>query len=184
MQQPSLVNRAIRRVGVAVAAAALPAIADAQIAGYPVKPVRIIVPFSAGSPVEIPARPVAQRLAKTMGQQFLIDNRTGASGTIGMGGPRRTPILPDVPTFQETGLTGFDVTCYHGVFFPVGVPAEIVRRLHAEVAKALALPEVRKHYADNGLVPIGNSPEEFAAFLIKDVAHQASIAKQIGIQPQ
>ena len=331
MQQPSLVNRAIRHIGVAIAVAALPAIADAQSTGYPARPVRIIVPFSAGSPVEIPARPVAQRLAETMGQQFLIDNRTGASGTIGtelvvraprdgytllwtncshssnpsfykklpydtladlapvtqsnvtygnvlvvhpsvparsvkefialaksmpgklnyasagvgspphvtgalfaattgiqlahvpykgtavaftdvlaghvevmfasptythpfirtgrvralgMGGPRRTPVLPEVPTFQETGLTGFDVTCYHGIWFPAGVPAEIVRRLHAEVAKALALPEVRKHYADNGLIPVGNSPEEFAEFLVKDIAHQARIAKQIGLQPQ
>jgi len=50
--------------------------------------------------------------------------------------------------------------------------------------KALAAPEVREYFARNGLVPIGNSPEEFAAWLKKDVARQAEIAKRIGIKPQ
>lgn len=325
--------RLVRQVATAVVAAAvaLPVPAGAQPAGYPARPVRVIVPFSAGSPVEIPARPVAVRLAEMLGQQFIIDNRPGASGTIGtelvakasrdgytalwtncahssnpshykklpydsladfatvtqtnttygnvlivhpsvparsvkefialakkvpgklnyasagvgspphvtgalfasmaaiqmahvaykgtavaftdvlgghvevmfasppyaypyiqagrvralgMGGPRRTPLLPDVPTFHETGLAGFEVTCYHGIWFPAGVPAEIVRRLNAAVVKALALPEIRKHYTDNGLIPVGNSPEEFADFLTKDIALQASIAQKIGIQPQ
>jgi tripartite-type tricarboxylate transporter receptor subunit TctC len=323
--------RRVKRMLAVIVAAALPAAAQAQGAAWPAKPVRVIVPFSAGSPVEIPARPVAQRLAETLGQQFLIDNRTGASGIVGteavaraardgytalwtncshssnpshygklpydtladfapvtqsnvtygnvlvvhptvparsvkefialakklpgklhyasagvgspphttgalfaamagielahvpykgtavafpdvlagyvevmfssppftlpyaqagrvrvlgIGGPRRTPIFPDVPTFHESGLAGYDMTCYHGVFFPAGTPGEIVRRLHAEVAKALALPAIRKHYEFNGLVPIGNSPEEFAGFLRKDVARQAEIAKKIGLKPQ
>lgn len=46
------------------------------------------------------------------------------------------------------------------------------------------MPEVRKHYTDNGLIPIGNSPEEFADFLTKDIARQAGIAQKIGIKPQ
>jgi tripartite-type tricarboxylate transporter receptor subunit TctC len=70
------------------------------------------------------------------------------------------------------------------MWFPAGVPAEIVRRVHAEAAKAIALPEVRKHLMDNGLVPVGSSPEEFADFLRKDIARQASIARKIGITPQ
>ena len=110
--------------------------------------------------------------------------QAGRVRALGIGGPRRTPLQPDVPTFHEAGLTGFEVTCYHGIWFPAGVPAEIVRRLHAGVVKALAVPEVRKHYADNGLIPVGNSPEEFAEFLTKDIALQAEIAKRIGITPQ
>src|SRR5688500_1632817 len=86
------------------AAALLPAIAAAQPAGYPAKPVRIIVPFSAGSPVEIPARPVAQRLAEVLGQQFLIDNRTGASGTIG------TELVARAP---RDGYTALWTNCAH-----------------------------------------------------------------------
>jgi tripartite-type tricarboxylate transporter receptor subunit TctC len=110
--------------------------------------------------------------------------QTGRVRALGLGGPRRTPLLPDVPTFHESGLTGFDVTCYHGIWFPAGVPAEIVRRVHAGVVKALAVPEVRKHYEDNAIIPVGNSPEAFAQFLTKDIARQAAIAKKIGLRPQ
>jgi tripartite-type tricarboxylate transporter receptor subunit TctC len=110
--------------------------------------------------------------------------KAGRLRPLGMGGPRRQPMMPEVPTFDEAGLSGFDVTCYHGMWFPAGVAAEITRRLQAEVAKALAVPEVRKHLADNGLIPVGSSSEEFAEFLRKDVARQASIAKRIGIEPQ
>jgi tripartite-type tricarboxylate transporter receptor subunit TctC len=73
----------MKRILAALAVAAFPAAAVAQGAAWPVKPVRVIVPFTAGSPVEIPARPVTQRLSEALGQPFLIDNRPGASGTIG-----------------------------------------------------------------------------------------------------
>jgi tripartite-type tricarboxylate transporter receptor subunit TctC len=110
--------------------------------------------------------------------------QAGRVRALGIGGPRRTPIMPDVPTFHESGLTGFEVTCYHGIWFPAGVPVEIVRRVNVEAVKVLALPEIRKHYADNGLVPVGNTPEQFAEFLRKDIALQAEIAKRVGLQPQ
>ena len=333
MELPSHDYHVIRRFGVAFAAlaAALPAVANAQSAGYPAKPVRMIVPFSAGSPIELPARTIGQRLSETLGQQFVVENRTGASGTIGtefaakappdgytllftncshtanpsffkklpydteadfapitqtnvtygnllvvhpsvparsvkefialakarpgqlhyasagvgspphvaaalfavmaginlthvpyrgtaatindvvgghievmlmspiaatgfvqsgrlralgISGPERSPLLPDVPPIMETGLADYNVICYHGMWFPAGAPAGIVRRVHAEVVKALAVPEVRKHILDNGLRPLGSSPEEFAEFIRKDIARQADVAKKIGIQPQ
>jgi len=110
--------------------------------------------------------------------------QAGRLRALGVAGPRRLPTLPDLPTFDEAGLMGYDYTCYHGMWFPAGVPAEIVRRMHAEIVKALAAPEVRKYLADADYFPLGNSPEEFAEFLRKDIARQASIVKKIGIQPQ
>jgi tripartite-type tricarboxylate transporter receptor subunit TctC len=64
------------------------------------------------------------------------------------------------------------------------VPADIVRRLHAEVAKAVALPAVREELERQALIPLGSSPEEFGAFLQKEVARYGMIAKKIGLQPQ
>ena len=89
-----------------------------------------------------------------------------------------------MPTFHEAGLTGYDYTCYHGMWFPAGVPADIVRRMHAEIVKALAAPVVRKYLAEADYFPVGNSPEEFAEFLRNDIPRQVGIAKKIGIQPQ
>jgi tripartite-type tricarboxylate transporter receptor subunit TctC len=108
----------------------------------------------------------------------------GRLRALGLGGPRRQPQVPDVPTFHEAGLRGFDMTCYHGLWFPAGAASDIIRRVNAEVAKAVALPDVKKYLADNGLIPTGTSPEEFAAFIRKDIARQAGIVKQIGLQPQ
>jgi tripartite-type tricarboxylate transporter receptor subunit TctC len=110
--------------------------------------------------------------------------QAGRLRALGIAGPRRLPTMPDLPTFHEAGLTGYDYTCYHGFWFPAGVPAEIVRRMHAEIVKALATPEVRKYLADADYFPVGNSPEEFTEFLRNNIAKQLSIAKTIGIQPQ
>jgi tripartite-type tricarboxylate transporter receptor subunit TctC len=108
--------------------------------------------------------------------------QAGRLRALGIAGPRRLPTLPDLPTFHEAGLTGYDYTCYHGMWFPAGVPAEIVRRMHAEIVKALAAPAVRKYLADSDYFPVGNSPEEFAGFLTNDIPRQTGIAKKIGIQ--
>jgi tripartite-type tricarboxylate transporter receptor subunit TctC len=299
--------------------------------GYPNRPIRLVAPFPAGGPVEVLARTFTQRLVETMGQPFVIDNRPGASGTIGselvakaprdgytllisncshssnvaymkklpyhaindfapvtqltvtsgnmlvahaslpvrsvkefialakarpgqinyasagvgspqhvtgalfasmagiklthvaykgnapafndvlgghievifvspsfarpyvqagrlralgVAGPRRLPTQPELPTFSEAGLTGYDYTCYHGMWFPTGVPAEVVRRMNAELVKALATPEVRKYLAEADYFPVGNAPEEFTEFLRNDLVRQANIANKIGIQPQ
>lgn len=315
----------------AIAAACAPVSTFAQADNYPNKPVRVVIPFSAGTPIELPARAVTQRMMETFGQSFVFDYRTGASGIIGteavarapkdgytmlmtncshtanpayfkklpfdsindfqpvsqinvtygnllvihpsvpaksvaefialvkkrpgelhyasagvgspphvsaalfaamaginlihvpykgtavafndvlgghveamvaspttavpyiyagrlralgIGGPRRQPQVPDVPTFHEAGLTGFDLTCYHGIWFPAGVPQPIVRKVYGEVAKAVATAEVKKMLADGGLVPVGSTPEEFADFLKKDVVKQADIIRKIGLEPQ
>ena len=78
-----LVGRVIRRASVALAAAAFSTALHAQPAGYPAKPIRVIAPFPAGGPVEVLARVFTTRLHETMGQPFVIENRAGASGTIG-----------------------------------------------------------------------------------------------------
>ncbi len=330
MRQAGAVGRLTQFV-IAGSAALLPAVAGAQADNYPSKPVRVVVPFSAGSPIEVPARVVTQRMIETLGQSFVFDYRTGASGTIGteavarapkdgytmlitnsshtanpayykklpydvlndfapvsqinygygnvlvvhpsvparsvreyialakarpgqlhyasagvgspphitaalfaayaeinithipykgtagalndvlgghvesmtvslttaapyviagrlralgIGGPRRAPQVPNVPTFHEAGLSGFDLISYHGIWFPTGTPQPIVRKIYGEVVKAVALPETRKYLADNALIPLGSSPEEFAAFLKKDLARQFEIVRKIGLEPQ
>ena len=310
---------------------AMPSAAVAQTAAYPVKPVRVIVTFPAGGPVETLTRVFTQRLAEVFGQPFIIDNRPGASGTLGsdvvakaprdgytmlanncshtgnaafykklpydvladfapvtqldvtsgnlmvihpsvpartvkefiafaktrpnqlnyasagigspqhvsgavfasmagiqlvhvpykgnppaftdvvgghvevmfvtagvarpylpsgrlralgIAGPPRSPTLNEVPTIQEAGLPGYNVICWHGMWFTAGTPPDIVRRVNAELVKALATPEAKRYLADADYFATGTTPEEFAEFLRDDLPKQIGIAKTVGIQPQ
>ena len=110
--------------------------------------------------------------------------QAGRLRALGVAGPRRVPTQPEVPTIDEAGLAGYNLVCWHGLWFPLGVGGDIVRRMHGETVKARASPEVRKYFADADYFPVGASPEEFAAFLKSDIVRQANIAKLIGIQPQ
>jgi tripartite-type tricarboxylate transporter receptor subunit TctC len=322
----------IRCIGVAsIVALALQSAADAQVSGYPSRPIRFVVPYPAGGPVDLPARLIADRLVESMGQQIIIDNRGGAATRIGteavarsardgytllfnnsshaanvvqyrklpydaiadfapvtlvdvtsgnllvihpsvaahsikelialakkrpaqlkyatggVGGPqhvtaavfaamagielmhvpykgtlagmtdvlggrleiiflspsmalpfikegrlralgvtgqRRLEALPDVPAIHEAGLSGYEVISWHGMWFPAGVPGDIVRRMHAEVVKALTLPHIRKQFEENYIYPVGNSPAEFADFVREQIAVQGRFMKIIGLEPE
>jgi tripartite-type tricarboxylate transporter receptor subunit TctC len=78
----------------------------------------------------------------------------------------RSPALPNVPTIEEAaGLKGFDASSWFGLFAPAGTPRPIVDKIQADVAKALALPEVRERFLAQGADPGGNTPDQFAAFI-------------------
>jgi tripartite-type tricarboxylate transporter receptor subunit TctC len=78
----------------------------------------------------------------------------------------RSPALPNVPTIEEAaGLKGFDASSWFGLFAPAGTPRTIVDKIQADVAKALALPEVRERFLAQGADPGGNTPDQFAAFI-------------------
>jgi tripartite-type tricarboxylate transporter receptor subunit TctC len=78
----------------------------------------------------------------------------------------RSPALPNVPTIEEAaGLKGFDASSWFGLFAPAGTPRAVVDKVQADVAKALALPEVRERFLAQGADPGGNTPEQFTAFI-------------------
>lgn len=95
---------------------------------------------------------------------------------------KRAAVLPEVPTIHESALPGFNDSTYNGLVAPAGTPREVIERLRAEVAKAAALPEFRKRFAEQGNELIAsNSAEEFGAFLKKQVDEFAVLARQAGI---
>jgi tripartite-type tricarboxylate transporter receptor subunit TctC len=109
---------------------------------------------------------------------------SGRLRVLGIAGPQRLPTLAEVPTIMEAGLPGYNVTCWHGMFFPAGVPAEIVRRMNTELVKTLATPEAKRYLADSDYFATGTTPEEFNAFIKEDLVLQANFARMVGIQPQ
>src|SRR5262245_42468888 len=92
--------------------------------------------------------------------------------------------MPEIPTLHESGFPGFDTTQWLGLLAPRGTPAEVVQRLHIETAKALAQPAVRERLAQSALLPVGNTPEQFAAVIRADIERWGKLARELKIEPQ
>ena len=323
-------HRTTRRQTLALTAATLmPGLTLAQ-AGYPNRPIRVIVPFAPGSTTDIIARAIADRMAASLGQQLVIENRAGASGTIGqaqvasaapdgytimvhssshtvspstfaklpfdtltafagvtpisatpnvlvvspakgirsvqelvaaararpaglnfasagqgsathlnaekfrlaaginatnipfkgsaeavseviagrvdfyfspiapvigqirsgsllalaVGSSSRASALPDVPTTAEAGVPGSEFNFWIGMMAPARTPRDIVNRLHAEVLKALALPEVKERFQQLGADPWTMTPEQFDTYIRAEVASNGPLVKAAGLAPQ
>ena len=108
--------------------------------------------------------------------------RGGKLRLIGVTTPSRLPQFPEVPTVSESGLPGFEFNSWFAVMVPAGTPKEIVARLHAEIVKALADPDVREKLHALGLTPRGSSPEELRRATAEQLAKYARLMKQAGIQ--
>jgi len=92
----------------------------------------------------------------------------------------RSPVAPEVPTLAESGLPGYEVGSWQGVFAPAGVPPEIVKRLNAEMVKILAMPDVRDKLVVLGAEPVGDTPAEFAALVKTEVVKWSDVVKKSG----
>lgn len=333
MTDGTMINRrrfmASAVAGGAMATLSVPGLA--QTSGYPVQPVRLIVPFGAGGPIDMVARPLAQYFSQSIGGSFIVDNRAGANGIIGtnavakappdghtmlvttgsfsanpslnkslpyepmkdlqpvsllaesyglllmvpanspiksledlvaaakkspgtlnyaitgignithvvmeyfkylagidvtivpykgtadsitamltgdvqmsivsttagtpqmesgklralaISGARRAPSLPDVPTFQELGYKEMNLTGYYGLWITGGTPRPLVDRLSAEAKKALLTEDLQKFLKNSGLNMVASTPDEFRAFLEKDIAFQREVFQRIGLQPK
>jgi len=96
---------------------------------------------------------------------------------------RRSSAAPELPTIAESGYPGFEVTVWFGFLAPAGTPSTIIRKVHLETVKALALPDLRAKLADLGLEGIGSSPDEFAAVIKSEIPKWAKLIKESGIKP-
>jgi tripartite-type tricarboxylate transporter receptor subunit TctC len=96
--------------------------------------------------------------------------------------PRRLSQLPDVPTFAEEGITGFDVANWYGVMAPAGTPRDIVAKLNADINKAMQVPEVRQRLEAVGTQLNEQSPAQFEAYMKAEVTKYAKLIKDAGIR--
>jgi tripartite-type tricarboxylate transporter receptor subunit TctC len=94
--------------------------------------------------------------------------------------PKRSALAPDLPTMAEAGIKDFDVFTWWGVFAPAGTPPELVKRLSVEIGKALAAPDLREKWLSTGAEPAASTPEEFRAFISKELPKYARIVKESG----
>jgi tripartite-type tricarboxylate transporter receptor subunit TctC len=94
--------------------------------------------------------------------------------------PKRSGVLPEVPTLAEAGYPGAEATSWTALVVPAGTPREIIARLHQEVVKAVSAPEIRKRLMNDGAEPVGGTPEELGAYLRRELAKWGEVVKRSG----
>lgn len=140
--------------------------------------------------VHVPYKGGPQAMSDLIGGNVALsfENLPNAIGFIRQGKLRpiavttaaRSPQVPDVPTIAESGLPGYEVMSWQGLWVQSGVPVTIVRRLSEEVVRIVRTPEVRDKFTGLGIDAVGNSPEEFATFIRAEVAKWAKVVKASG----
>ena len=110
--------------------------------------------------------------------------KSGKIRVIATSAAKRLPYLPDVPTFEESGVTGIDVTVWQGLLAPARTPRPIINRLYEEVRQLLKQPDTVERLAALGSDPIGSSPAEFAAKLKRELQEFGKVIKALGLKPQ
>jgi tripartite-type tricarboxylate transporter receptor subunit TctC len=174
-------------------AVALPVLSRIAVAqSYPTRPVRIVVGFAPGGVADLYARLIAQWLGERLSQQFIVDNRTGAGGSVATASVARA--APDGYTLLLTGANdawntvlydhlGFDyireitpvagltrveyeTSAWVGIGAPRNTPVEIIDQLNAAINAGLSDPKIRARIIEQGASPLANSPADFSKFVV------------------
>ncbi len=104
----------------------------------------------------------------------------GRMRAIGVTGPKRSPAVPDLPTVAESGVPGYDVVAWYGLFAPTGTPRPIVLKVNAEVKRIVELPDLRDRLSAEGAEVNASTPEQFAAYLKTEMVKWAKVVQASG----
>ena len=108
--------------------------------------------------------------------------RNGRLRALAVTGPKRSPAVPEVPTFAEAGLPGYDASSWNGIQVPAATPRAIVSRLNGELVRILRVPNVLDRLAADGPIAMGSTPEEYTAFIKAEQAKWGKIVREAGIR--
>jgi tripartite-type tricarboxylate transporter receptor subunit TctC len=108
--------------------------------------------------------------------------KSGAVRGLAVTGAKRSAALPDLPTVAESGIAGYEVSAWFGIFAPAGVPQPVTQRLNAEFVKALQQPDLRQRLASQGAEPLTSTPDEFTAYLRSEIAKWTKVVKDSGMK--
>jgi tripartite-type tricarboxylate transporter receptor subunit TctC len=142
------------------------------------------VPFKGGGPAMIDVIGGHTKLLFATVPTATPQVRSGKVRALAVGASRRAAVLPDVPTFAEAGLPGYEVANWVGLVAPAGTPQPIVDKLHKEISAILDSPDIQKQLASAGAEIERMSPAEFGAFMVKELEKWGRVVKEGGIKPQ
>jgi tripartite-type tricarboxylate transporter receptor subunit TctC len=108
--------------------------------------------------------------------------REGKLRAVATTGRKRTPAAPEIPTVAESGVPGYEVATFYGVSAPAKTPRPVIDKLHAEIVRALNSPDLRERLQGLGADPVGNTPEQYTAFMQNEIAKWTKVIKAAGIK--
>jgi len=139
----------------------------------------------------VPYRSIGQAFTDSMSGQIQVifpglsaampHIRSGAFKALAVTGEQRSPLLPNVPTFKESGFNGFDGLTWYGLVGPAKLPDPIVQKINKAVNASLEKPEVKRFFAEQALKPMPMTPKQFENYITQEVDHWSKIAKASNI---
>jgi tripartite-type tricarboxylate transporter receptor subunit TctC len=142
------------------------------------------VPYKGGAPAlaDLAAGQLSMMIENVPGTMPFV--RGGKMRALAITSRTRSPLEPELPTMIEAGVPDYEMIGWNGLFFPKGTAPEIVARLQAELARALARPEVKEQLVTLGAEGVGDSPPAFAAFFRNETVRWGKLIKDLGIKPE
>jgi tripartite-type tricarboxylate transporter receptor subunit TctC len=144
--------------------------------------------------VGVPYKSSAQMTTDALGGQIevLFHNapvllphlKSGGLRGIAITSAKRSAAAPELPTMAEAGVPGFEITAWFGFMTPRGTPQAIIAKIHADVARIVASPEVHERILSQASEPVGNSPEEYAAFIDAEITKWRAVIKQANVKAE
>ena len=142
----------------------------------------------------VPYRSIGQAFTDAMGGQIQVifpglaaampHVRSGAFKPLAVTGNNRQPLLPNVPTFKESGYAGFDGLTWYGIVGPANLPESITKKLNDEINKVLAIPEVQNQFAAEAIVVMPMTPQQFGKYIADEITHWTAVARASKIEAE
>jgi tripartite-type tricarboxylate transporter receptor subunit TctC len=144
--------------------------------------------------MHVPYKGAAEAMTALIGGQIdmlmsstaslITQHRAGKARIVAVSGNKRLPALPDVPTFAEAGVKDYGILNFNGLWAPKGTPREVIAKLQAEVAKAVAKPDVKAFFEAQGGLPGGTPSDDFARLVRDTTRSWAPVAAKANIEKQ
>jgi tripartite-type tricarboxylate transporter receptor subunit TctC len=142
----------------------------------------VSAPFSGAGPAITAVLAGHTQVAVTALPPAMSHVKAGALRALAVTGSKRSPELPDVPTMAESGISGQEAETMQGLLAPAGTPREIVDRLQREIAKIVALPDIKEKLAAMGFDPVANTPEQFAAYINAEIIRWGKVVREANLK--
>jgi tripartite-type tricarboxylate transporter receptor subunit TctC len=112
----------------------------------------------------------------------LAHTKSGKLRALALSSAQRSEAYPEIPTVSESGVRGFEMTTWYGVLAPGATPRAVIAKIHADLARALASPDMKERFARDGLHAVASKPDEYAVFISREIDKVKSLARTAGLK--